>query len=678
MGNELHKENSPYLQQHAENPVHWKAWNEDTLALARKENKPLLISVGYAACHWCHVMEKESFEDPQVAAVMNRYFINIKVDREERPDIDQLYMSAVQIMTGNGGWPMNVVALPDGRPFWGGTYFKKQQWLSTLKQLGELYHSDLPKVEEYAEKLTEGLQIVNMVPPAEDKSLPNATAISEAVAHWSTYMDPVYGGRKGAPKFMMPVNLNFLLQYATLTGDRETEDHFKTTLDHMLRGGIYDQLGGGFARYSTDERWHVPHFEMMLYDNAQLLTTYALAWRKYKDPDHLEAIHGIYNFITRELQGEKGEFYSSLDADSLNDEGKMEEGAYYTWTKAELEEILGDDFNLFARAYHIDARGHWEEGRYVLLKTSATEELMKDHGIDRARLNNTLEACKNKLLEVRKKRQSPGLDDKCLTSWNALTITGMTHAYLATGETKFLETALKNLAFIEQVMTQSDGGVIHNYRRGTRGTIEGFLEDYAFLIEAYINLYQAGCGDAYLLKARGFTNYVIDNFYDPENGMFRFTSIRTTQLVSTPIEKSDNVTPASNSAMAHNLFLLAALFGNTGYRNICDEMLRRMKGDLSAYAYSHANWLSLALRYTHPFYEVAISGSNAVQEARKLQTDYLPNVLVAPAEQPGNIPLLRDRHQSGKTLFYVCRDRQCNLPVNNLEACKAQLGPHSP
>lgn len=676
MTNELHKENSPYLLQHAENPVHWQAWNEDTLELARKLNKPILISVGYAACHWCHVMEKECFEDPVVAEVMNSNFINIKVDREERPDIDQLYMSALQIMTRSGGWPMNIVALPDGRPFWGATYLRKEQWISVLEQLGTLYRSEPEKIDEYASRLTEGIGVMNSVKIPDDRNLPKAEELEHAMQHWQQYMDQTYGGRKGAPKFMMPVNLNFLLAYTHLTDDKSATAYAKTTLQKMAFGGVWDHLGGGFARYSTDERWHVPHFEMMLYDNAQLLTTYAQAFKKFKDPEYRDILEGIYAFITRELTGPGGEFYSSLDADSLNAKGIQEEGAFYTWTETELRDTLGEDYEWFSEFYNINATGHWEEGRYVLYRTADLQKTAKALRTGQEALKSRLMEVHGKLMEVRNRRAHPPLDDKCLTSWNALTITGLVQAFLATGSQKFLDAALNNYRFLEKVMFTEENALYHSYREG-KTSIPGFLEDYCFLIEACINLYQAGCGEHYILTARNLCNYTIDNFFDEASEMFRFTSKKQTDLVNKTIEKGDNVIPASNSVMAHNLFELGALFGNRAYTKMAEEMLVRMKEDMTAYAYSHANWWRLSLRFLYPSFEVAVTGANAKENTRALQRHFFPNMVVGLSQKESNIPLLRMRFKEGQDLYFVCRNHQCELPADNLEACINQLTTHT-
>ena len=366
--NELINETSPYLLQHAHNPVNWKAWNEATLSQAKKENKLIIISIGYAACHWCHVMEKESFEDSLVAQTMNTNFINIKVDREERPDVDQVYMKAVQLITGNGGWPLNVVALPDGRPIWGGTYFEKEQWIAILNQINTKYKNNPQDFYEYASKLQKGISSISLVSKNTEKAVFSNQFIETAVTNWKTNFDTIYGGNTAVPKFMMPNNYQFLLRYAYQNNDKELQEHIENTLDKMACGGLYDQIEGGFSRYSTDKKWHIPHFEKMLYDNAQLVSLYSNAYSLSKKLLYKDVVFETLNFIEKELTSQEGAFYSSLDADSYNSDDVLEEGAYYVWKKEELKDILKSEYKLFSKYYNINSYGHWEKERYVLIK----------------------------------------------------------------------------------------------------------------------------------------------------------------------------------------------------------------------------------------------------------------------------------------------------------------------
>ncbi len=379
--NLLSKESSPYLLQHAHNPVDWRAWNDETLKKAKEEKKLIIISVGYAACHWCHVMERESFEDTVVAKVMNKNFINIKVDREERPDIDQIYINAVQLLTGNAGWPLNVVALPDGRPIWGGTYFKKNEWINALERLQELYETEPEKLLTVAENLEDGIKNMDLLPLNTDDINFKQINIDETLSTWRSSFDPLYGGTKRAPKFMMPDNVSFLLRYAIQNNDKELLDHVTLTLDRMAYGGIYDHVTGGFSRYSVDIKWHIPHFEKMLYDNGQLVSLYSNAYKATKKPLYKEVVEETLEFIANEFTTKKGAFYSSYDADSNNEAGELEEGAYYAFTKNELKSSIGDDYELFSDYYNINSFGKWEADHFVLIRSKGDIDFIEEYNI---------------------------------------------------------------------------------------------------------------------------------------------------------------------------------------------------------------------------------------------------------------------------------------------------------
>ena len=427
--NDLINETSPYLLQHAHNPVNWKAWNPETLELAKKENKLIIVSIGYSSCHWCHVMEHESFEDEEVAAIMNEHFISIKIDREERPDIDQVYMNAVQLLTGRGGWPLNCITLPDGRPIWGGTYFPKENWKSALNQISKVYAETPEKAIEYAEKLTEGVKKSDLVTINTKEAKFTLNDLQLAVSNWKQRIDFDLGGNKSAPKFPMPNNYQFLLRYAIQSGDQEILNFVNTSLTKMAQGGIYDQIGGGFARYSTDVKWHVPHFEKMLYDNGQLVSLYAEAYQATKNNLYKKTVFQTLEFIERELMDEEGVFYSSLDADSTTKTGELEEGAFYVWTEADLKSILDTDYELFSAYYNINNYGYWEHDNYVLIKNETDEAFAKNHSISINALDKKVTSWQKLLLKERAKKDQPRLDDKSLTSWNALMLKGYVDAY---------------------------------------------------------------------------------------------------------------------------------------------------------------------------------------------------------------------------------------------------------
>jgi len=670
--NNLIHETSPYLLQHAHNPVDWHPWNDTALKKAKTENKLLLISVGYAACHWCHVMEHESFEDTVVAKLMNSNFINIKVDREERPDIDQVYMNAVQLMTGSGGWPMNVVALPDGRPVWGGTYFRKEQWLSALEQISDLYNRNPEKLHEYANKLEQGIKAMDMITVNTNEADFNIEFIDETVTNWSQYFDRELGGLKRAPKFMMPNNYHFLLRYAYTKHHKELQEFVNLTLTKMAYGGLYDQVGGGFSRYATDVNWHIPHFEKMLYDNAQLVSLYTDSYLITKNKLYKDVVYETLAFVERELTAENGAFYSSLDADSHTTQGHLEEGAFYVWTTEELQQILDADFELFAAYYNINNYGYWEKNHYVLIRKDSDNAFVKTHNISIEKLNEKKNQWKEQLLNNREKRSRPSLDDKTLTSWNALMLKAYVDAYRVFGEAAFLKSAEKNAHFITNNQWREDGGLNHNYKNN-KSTINGYLEDYALTIEALIALYENTLNETWLFTARDLTNYVFDHFYETNNGMFYFTSNEDAMLVSRSLEYRDNVIPSSNSVMAKNLFKLSRFFNNTYYLKTATKMLNNVKLEIQEYGSNYSNWLDLMLNYTQPFYEVAATGANANKKIKEINQEYLPNKIVAGSTKKSKLPLLLNRYIENETLIYVCVNHTCKLPVKTSQEAINQL-----
>lgn len=664
--NDLVNETSPYLLQHAHNPVNWNPWNEETLTEAKTENKLILISVGYAACHWCHVMEHESFEDSLVAQVMNKNFINIKVDREERPDVDQVYMNAVQLMTGSGGWPMNVIALPDGRPVWGGTYFKKEQWMSALNQISKLYIEKPEKLYEYADKLEQGIKALDVVSLNNDEPVFEKSFVDEAINNWTKQFDNNQGGMNRAPKFMMPNNYHFLLREAYQNNNKELQNFVNLTLTKMAYGGVFDQIGGGFSRYSVDAKWHVPHFEKMLYDNGQLMSLYADAYLITKNELYKNIVTETLEYVKRDMTTENGAFYSSLDADSNTPKGELEEGAFYVWTKDTLKVILENDFELFSDYYNVNNYGFWEHDNYVLIRKDDDEKIIKKHKISESLLNEKKIEWKKTLLKARNKRAKPRLDDKTLTSWNAIMLKGYVDAYRVFNNSDYLESAEKNADFIINNQLREDSGLNHNYKNG-KSNINGYLEDYAATIDAFIALYENTLNEKWLNTARDLANYTFDHFYDDTSKMFYFTSNEDTSLVSRSIEYRDNVIPASNSIMAKNLFRLSHYFDNEHFRKTAITMLNNVKPEMQEYPSGYSNWFDLMLNFTNPFYEVAIVGEELNEKLSELNKTYLPNKLIAGSTSENNMPLLQNRYNPNNTLIYVCVNKACKLPVSEVE-----------
>lgn len=679
--NELYLETSPYLLQHANNPVHWKAWNAKTLSQAQTENKLMLISIGYSACHWCHVMEHESFEDEEVAAVMNAHFINIKIDREERPDIDAVYMKAVQVMTGRGGWPMNVVALPDGRPIWGGTYFRKNDWINALEKLQEIYTQNPETIYDYAQQLHEGLQTISIVPKSENSNDFDFTILEKLLEKWQKSFDWDFGGMARAPKFMMPTNYEFLLNYGHQTQNQELLKFVDLTLTKMAYGGLFDTVDGGFSRYSVDLKWHVPHFEKMLYDNGQLVSLYANAYKLTQNPLYKEVIEKTLNFVEKEWLTEEGSFYAALDADSLNADNLLEEGAFYVWTSEQLQQILGADFDLFAQVFNINEFGHWEHGNYVLIQNQPLTAIAEKHNITIEFLVEKKKNWEAQLYAIRENRSKPRLDDKCLTSWNAIMLKGFVEAYKATGNSHYSDIAIKNAQFIIQKIWSPEGHLYRTYKIGTRGaaeqsaakaTINAYLEDYAHVIAAFISLYEITLNEQWLTYAKQLTDYTFDHFYDKEAEFFSFTTQQDEALVIPHFEVEDNVIPAANSVMANNLFRLSIYFNHSYYEKVSQQMLHHILPTID-YPSAFSNWLNLLLHFSETQNELAVCSAQAFDYLKQLNRWYTPNLIVAGTDKATELPFLANRFVENQTLFYWCQNKTCDLPETEFEKISARI-----
>jgi len=659
--NRLIHESSPYLLLHAHNPVDWYPWGEEALKHAKDENKLLIISIGYSACHWCHVMEKESFQDTSVARLMNTYFIPIKIDREERPDLDQIYMQAARLITGKSGWPLHVIALPDGRPVYAGTYYPKENWKSLLSKISAMYIENPKELEETAAAVTEGIQkldILNLNQETADLKISDLDSIYDG---WKDKLDVLWGGLRGTPKFPMPAGMEFLLRYYFLTQKPEVLDAVKTNLDRMALGGIYDQIGGGFARYAVDAYWKIPHFEKMLYDNAQLISLYSSAYQLTKDPLYKEVVDQTVEFTERELTSPEGGFYSSIDADSEGEEGK-----YYVWHQKEIEEILGKQAKLVMDYYHISGFGNWEEGKNVLCRRYNDELFAKKYNMKTDVLKKNIEEANEKLYKIRSKRIHPAVDDKILTSWNALMLKAFVDAYRVFNKEDFLKRALENAEFLQENMVAEDGQIQRSYHGGEI-TINGFLDDYALMIQAYIGLYQATFNEDWLSRADVLTGYALKHFYDQDQQLFYYTSDLDPKLIARKMEIPDQVVPSSNSVMAENLFLLGTLLDRPVYIDYSRKMVMRVKSHLYDGGPYYGNWSRLLVNFVSPLYEVVIVGSDANKKRRELDEYFLPDVILSGSMQESALPLLHDRYIKGKTLIYVCQNGTCQLPVEKVE-----------
>lgn len=658
--NRLINESSPYLLQHAHNPVNWYPWGEDALEKALSEKKLLLISIGYSACHWCHVMEHESFEDEEVAKIMNDHFICIKVDREERPDVDQVYMDAVQLITGRGGWPLNCFALPDGRPIYGGTYYRKADWKSLLKQLSKLNNNEHERLVDQANAIEDGVLKQESAQIKDEKNSFNTKLIVAGMEHMAEGFDHQFGGFNGAPKFPMPSILNYLFAYTTFFKDEATKKHLSNTLNQIASGGIYDHIGGGFARYSVDERWFAPHFEKMLYDNAQLISVYSKVYQLTRNDDYKRVVYETINFIERELTSPDGVFFAALDADS---EGK--EGKYYVWTADELKYHLGVDYPLYAEYYSVKNTGNWEEGQNILHTNTASTTFSMDHEMQLNHLLSFIEQANNKLLAERQKRVKPGLDDKIITSWNALMIKAYVDAYRTFDNASFLKAAEKAASFINSKLVKEDQ-LMRTYKNET-AKINGFLDDYAFIIQAYIELFQVTHNEQWIILAKKWTDHVITNFADNNSDFFFYTSKQDTPLAFRKKELGDNVIPGSNSVMSENLLKLSIFFGEPHLHNRAVQMLKTMAYEVKNYGRFYSNWGRIITTSLNKTYELVIVGEGANQIAKQLQNKVNNTVLFAASETTSELAIFKGRFVKGKTLIYVCENNACKLPVESVD-----------
>ncbi len=656
--NSLAQSSSPYLLQHAYNPVNWYPWADSVLNKAREEDKLMIISIGYAACHWCHVMERESFEDTTVARIMNENYVSVKVDREERPDVDQVYMDAAMIINGQGGWPLNIIALPDGRPVHAGTYYQKKQWVKTLEYFRNMYRKKPRVLRAQANRVEKGLNDLAVTPPENNDAVQlTAEAINRITDSVIRSVSLEQGGRKGAPKFPTPVVYQYLLRYAYHTGNSPSLRAVTTTLDNMAAGGIYDHLGGGFSRYAVDANWKVPHFEKMLYDNAQLVSLYANAYRFTAKPGYRKIVQETLNFLENELMQESGLFASSINADSEGEEGK-----YYTWTARELKSTLQANYAAFASYYNIKDTGNWEHNQNILYLNSIAdvhqpipEPVVQSH---------------EKLLQKRARRIAPSTDTKCLAAWNAMLIEAYLDAAAALNTNEYVEKATQLAELFSSFYQNPSGGLYRNYMNG-EASIPGFLDDYAFSIRALIALYEHTFKPDYLDEANRLTQHVLNHFSADSTSLFYYSSEK--DLMVRKQEMEDAVMPSSNAVMMENLYRLGTLLDKPGYRERAVTAWKSVQPLVEQNPSFYTHWLNGQLNEVFPFYEVAIVGKNFCSVRQNIQNQYLPNIILLGSEQEGKLTLLKNKQVEGKTMIYVCQDKFCKLPVQQVSAALEQI-----
>ena len=673
--NRLINETSPYLLQHAHNPVDWYPWGGEALQKAKNENKPILISIGYSACHWCHVMEKESFEKEEVAAIMNEHFINIKIDREERPDLDHIYMDAVQVMTGSGGWPLNVFLTPDAKPFYGGTYFPPQKaynrasWTDVLYGVANAFAERGSEVTAQAEGLTAHLLKSNTFgEPVNDSdavyTAQNARLIFENLMKAA---DKAEGGFGRAPKFPQTFSIQYLLRYFHFYKNDEALQHACLSLDKMLYGGIYDQVGGGFARYTTDNEWLVPHFEKMLYDNALLVITLSEAYQITHHKRYIETIGQTMDFIEREMMWHEGGFYSALDADSEGEEGK-----FYVWEKAEVDSVLEDDAAMFCAYYDVTAKGNWEGKNILHVPVPAiSADPSNEEG---EALMNKLAACRKKLLLQRGKRARPLLDDKMLLGWNALMNTACSKAYAATGEERYRQLAVENMRFItDHFSGKTRGAFYHTYKNGLVGH-DAFLDDYAYLIQALIHLQEITGNASYLELAREITEFVIEGFTDAESDFFFFTHRSQQDVILRKKEIYDSAVPSGNSVMAGNLLYLSHVFDNSEWKKKADAMVGTLLGLIVRYPTSFGGWANQLISMTAGFKEIIITGEKFNEILFGILHIFIPARILQSSSATNEIyPLLKGKQYDEPFLVYVCENYVCQPPLTSLSSFTKQF-----
>ena len=661
MENKLANEKSLYLKQHATNPVNWYPWGNQALDSAKNSDKLLLISVGYSSCHWCHVMEEESFTDNDVAQVMNSNFVNIKVDREERPDLDEIYMKALVLMTGSGGWPMNIIALPDGTPIWGGTYVPKTQWIQVLNQVSGFYKTRKPDVLEYANSVREGVKKEALVKPSPRNETYSTELQIELAEKAFKYSDKINGGIGNGQKFPLPSMLNFFLRFSNEYSNQDMKDFVYTTLMKISRGGINDRIDGGFHRYTVDNTWHIPHFEKMLYDNAQLLSIYSNAFKVFKDERFKSELYNIHRFLESKMTGEDNLIYSSISADTNYKDGTKSEGDFYVWEAEELKKILKDDFKWVSEYYNINQTGYWENDRYVFYQTISDKEYCEQQGVNLTQFNKKLNRINSLLKIEREKRVHPIIDSKIIFSWNALTIRGLVDSYKTTKDPVFLNKALLINNSLSKKMI--DKNIIQHTSSSAAEVL--FFEDYSYYIDALIGLYEITFDQKYLQFADELVVFSNEKFKE-ESGFYRFSTNQENLFADSLINLQDGVTPSANSVMNFNLFRLGHFNGNKNYLSQSKTMINNVSEVIKERVTDHLLWLNNSHNYSQKFYEIAISGKNALVKANELMEKYLPNTITAASDTETNFYLLKDRYFEDETYIYVCVDNTCKFPVTSV------------
>jgi uncharacterized protein YyaL (SSP411 family) len=669
--NKLIDETSPYLLQHAHNPVNWFPWSDEALNLAKKENKPILVSIGYSACHWCHVMERESFEDEETARIMNEHFINIKIDREERPDLDHIYMDAVQAMTGSGGWPLNVFLTPGAKPFYGGTYFppkrafNRPSWQEVLLGVTEAFAQKRNEIDAQAENLTEHLVQANAfgIKSTGENDLFTKEKINEAFENIMKNADKKWGGFGKAPKFPQSLVIQYLLRFYHISENKDALKQALLSVDKMIDGGIYDQVGGGFARYSTDTEWLVPHFEKMLYDNALLLSVICEAYQITGDKRYKEVIEETIQFIQRELMHAEGGFYAALDADSEGEEGK-----FYVWNYEEVIDLLQNDAAIFCDFFDIKLNGNWEE-KNILWRKYKEKIFCEEKNISLEELQRIIQDGKKILLKKRNERIRPQTDDKILLGWNALMNTALCKAFAAIGNESFKQLAVDNMQFLlSKFLKNNTAEYFHSWKNNIAKQ-PAFVDDYAFLIQALIKLQEITGNTNYLEKARIATERVLENFTDPNTNFFFYTNTNQTDVVVRKKEVYDGAQPSGNAVMADNLFRLGLYFDKSDWKEKSIRMINSIGNAIVRYPTSFGSWACTLLEIFIGTNEIVVISEKPQQILTQVLKEYIPHKIIMTSTDGSNsFPLLSGKEKYKEAALYLCRDYTCENPVSSISA----------
>jgi len=673
--NKLGNESSPYLLQHAKNPVHWHAWNEDALARAKKENKPIFLSVGYSSCHWCHVMAHESFEDEEIAKIMNENFVNIKVDREERPDLDDIYQKACQMTTGQGGWPLSVFLTPDQRPFYVGTYFPaldsygRPGFGSLCRQLAQSWKEKPNDVEKAADNFMQNLGNLqqHQAPSKIDKSI-----LDEAAINLLQIADVTYGGFGQAPKFPNASNLSFMFRYSKLSGISKFQKFALLTLKKMAKGGIFDQIGGGFHRYSTDARWLVPHFEKMLYDNALLPIVYSEAYQITKDPFFGNVVKKTLDYVIREMTSSDGTFFSAQDADTNGEEGQT-----FVWKKQEIEKILGQDSEIFCIYYDVTDGGNFE-GNTILANNINASSLGFKFGKSEPEIENLISKCSEKLLEVRNKREQPGKDDKIITSWNGLMVSAFLSGYRITDDSKYLDAAKQSIDFFESNFEKNH--ILHRTFKNAEPKLNGYLDDYAYMANASVDMFENTSQPKYLSFATNLANYLITHFWDDSTNGFFFTSDNHEKLIMRPKNNYDLSMPSGNSVAAYVLLKLYHITQNKQFLEITKKIIESQAISAAENPFAFGYLLNAFYLYYQKPTEITIINDKNSELVSSLRKKFLPESIMVLVENQSNLEALSKHSffsgkefQNDKTTVFVCKNFSCSLPLSDLSEIEKEL-----